>query len=263
MRRIKVILIIKMVLFLICSGAAIISAGEVEKSVEVKYFFPKWGTENPSPNPNCFYYWCQTRANNGHGNIRYCSVTIHNGEDTAGFFDPNTPNLIYVCGRSSDEAGHRDIRYFSETIIHEGLHRTHYNQTHGPGALSDADGDWLHDGLETCDDLNLNGVRDAEPYIDANGNGRYDPGESFQDIGLIRMELTLGEFRANARPRAVRYGNGNGTWDQEGPNMGGTSRYHANSRGGPYDDEDDTCYAIEANRADASNEDWANPGQQY
>jgi hypothetical protein len=236
---------------------------EAAESVNVRYFFPKWDTQNPSANPNCFYYWCQTGANNGHGNISYCSSTIHDGVATAGFFDPATPNLIYVCGKRTDEAGHRDIMYFSKTVIHEGLHRTHYNQTHGVGASPDADGDWLHDGLETCDDLNLNGVRDHEPYTDSNDNGQYDYGEPFEDIGLIRMELTLAEFRSGIPARAVRYGDGNGSWDQEGPNMNGTSRYHANTRGGLYDDEDDTCYAIEANAANASNEDWSKPGQQW
>jgi len=32
------------------------------------------------------------------------------------------------------------------------------------------------------------------------------------------------------------------------------------TKGGDYDDEDDTCYAIEENAADATSEDWANPG---
>ena len=264
MKRTKVILIVNMVLFVLCFGAVkSFSNEEVKKSVNVIYFFPKWGNENPSSDPNCFYYWCQTGANNGHGNISYCADTKHGGVATAGIFKPKTPNLIYVCGKKTDEAGHRDIKYFSETIIHEGLHRTHYKQTHGKDVSYDADGDWLNNGLETCDDFNLNGTRDFEPYTDTNGNGQYDSGESFEDVGLIRTELTLAEFNASSAARSVRYGKGNGGWDQEGPNMGGTSRYHANSRGGNYDDEDDTCYAIESDRVDASNEDWANPGEQY
>ena len=100
------------------------------------------------------------------------------------------------------------------------------------------------------------------PPEDTNGNGVLDPGE---DVGLIRRELTLAEFNNGSPERNVTYGAGNGVIDQETGPVVGTSRYHANSNGGLYDDEDDTCYA--ADQAYTTNGyttvDWSTSGGQW
>jgi len=241
-------------------------AGCNQDTQMVEIFFTKWATNNPDGSvPNCFYYWVRTSADNGErtqtGGISYDATAPY-----MGYYNGNSlgTNPIYVCGNSTNERGHTNINEFSATTIHEGLHRDHDAER---GVSTDTDGDWLIDTKETSDDLDLDYVRSAELYTDTNGNGQYDQGEPFDDVGLIRKVLSYSEWKQGNPETDVTYGDNNGVWDQEGPNIpegqadvATTSKYHANTHGGDYDDEDDTCYAIEENAADATSEDWANPG---
>ena len=254
-------------------------AKEITKTVNVKYFFPKNGIQNPSGDPNWFYYWNQVC---GDPNAVYDSALGYYGK-----FRPGTSTTnIYIGSAASgnnNTTGHSGIDCFCETGLHEGSHRTNYNRTHGAGAQPDSDGDWLRDADETNGDLNLNGALDSEDLDgdgnldaneDANGNGILDPGEDIdgdgrldvnEDVGMVRIELTLTEFNNGQPPRNVTYGAGNGVIDRETGAIGGSSRYHANTNGGPYDDEDDTCYAAESSWAAGSvdNQDWAHSGKQW
>lgn len=273
----KVFLIIMILVINLIGNLAF--AKTKEKTVNVKYFFPKSGTQNLTSNPNWFYYWNQVC---GDVNAVYKSGLAYYGT-----FDPGTSttdiNIGPPASGNNNTTGHSGIDCYCETIIHEGTHRTHYNETHGAGAQTDTDGDWLKDTDETNGDLNLNGTLDSEDKDgdgkldvneDTNGNGTLDPGEDKdgdgnldvnEDVGLVRIELTLTEYNASQSPRNVTYGAGNGVIDRETGTIGGTSIYHANSAGGPYDDEDDTCYAAESSWAAGSvdNQDWAHPGKQW
>ena len=177
-----------------------------------------------------------------------------------GQFSPTNHLEIQIgnsAGYVNTTLNDRGIDCFAETVIHESTHRQHYRETKINGR-PDSDGDWLQDSDERLGDLNLNTVQDTE---DANGNGVLDMGE---DKGLDRMELTLTEFNSGGLARSVLYGRQNQRIDQESEVMTGTSMYHANTRGGNYDDEDDTCYAAEStwNTGSADAFDWANPGKQ-
>jgi len=139
-------------------------AGEITKSVDVQYFFPRDGDQNPSSDPNWYYYWSQTGGNSGtheyDGNTPYF-----------GYYNPGD-NHFHIgppaCG-NNPETGHEGIDCFAETCIHEGLHQTHWQNWHND---PDADGDWLPDWYEDCGQDGIPHTNDA-----GEGNGIYDPGE--------------------------------------------------------------------------------------
>ena len=81
---------------------------------------------------------------------------------------------------------------------------------------------------------------------------------------MTRKELTLAEFSESAPERLIAYGVGNGSVDAEALPLSGTSMYHANTNGGDYDDEDDSCYEAEKswNTGTVDSQDWSNPGKQ-
>lgn len=277
--------------------------GEDTKTKEFNLFFVKWGDDNRNGVPNWFEYWNQIPGV-GDPNAEYDFFM-----DDYGQFRPDDNPKIFIGDLAAGQntaAGDFlpatmdiGIDTFAETIIHEGAHRQHWQETHGPGAAPDQDGDWLRDADETSEDLNLNGVLDTE---DQDGDGILDldvdnppfgnfPGPEdvdtdgdgvleFEDVGLIRLELTYAEFDTDddgmydgALPRNVIYGQGDGglptTEDVNGngvPDFGSSSAFHANSNGGIFDDEHDVCYALEwtwvvPNPA-VYRQDWANPGKQ-
>ena len=224
-----------------------------EENYEV--FFPKIAKNHPggqAGSPNWFYYWNMVCGDP--------NAVFNDSLPDYGQFSPTNPLEIQIgnsAGYVNTTLNDRGIDCFAETVIHESTHRQHYRETKINGR-PDSDGDWLQDSDERLGDLNLNTVQDTE---DANGNGVLDMGE---DKGLYRMELTLKEFNSGGLARSVLYGRQNQRIDQESEVMTGTSMYHANTRGGNYDDEDDTCYAAEStwNTGSADAFDWANPGKQ-
>ena len=224
-----------------------------EENYEV--FFPKIAKNHPggqAGSPNWFYYWNMVC---GDPNAVFNASLPDYGQ-----FSPTNPLEIQIgdsAGYVNTTLNDKGIDCFAETVIHESTHRQHYRETKINGR-PDSDGDWLQDSDERLGDLNLDTVQDTE---DANGNGVLDMGE---DNGLYRMELTLTEFNSGGLARSVLYGRQNQRIDQESEVMTGTSMYHANTRGGDYDDEDDTCYAAEStwNTGSADAFDWANPGKQ-
>lgn len=224
-----------------------------EENYEV--FFPKMATNHPggqAGSPNWFYYWNMVCGDS--------NAVFNASLPDYGQFSPTNPLEIQIgdsAGYVNTTLNDKGIDCFAETVIHESTHRQHYRETKINGR-PDSDGDWLQDSDERLGDLNLDNVQDTE---DANGNGVLDMGE---DNGLYRMELTLTEFNSGGLARSVLYGRQNQRIDQESEVMTGTSMYHANTRGGDYDDEDDTCYAAEStwNTGSADAFDWANPGKQ-
>ena len=163
---------------------------------------------------------------------------------------------------------HTGIHCMGVTVLHESTHRTQYDETHVYGvSVSDEDYDCVKNSYETLGDLNLNGNSDTE---DSNGNGILDPGE---DIGLIRKELTLDEFDVGDPVRQETYGNNNGIIDSESgpiytwnpPYHGETSKYHANTYGGAFDDGDDICYEAEESYTTNgyNDQDWSKGGAQW
>ena len=222
---------------------------------DYEVFFPKNAKNHPggqAGSPNWFYYWNMVC---GDPNAVFNASLPDYGQ-----FSPTNPLEIQIgdsAGYVNTTLNDKGIDCFAETVIHESTHRQHYRETKINGR-PDSDGDWLQDSDERLGDLNLDTVQDTE---DANGNGVLDMGE---DNGLYRMELTLTEFNSGGLARSVLYGRQNQRIDQESEVMTGTSMYHANTRGGDYDDEDDTCYAAEStwNTGSADAFDWANPGKQ-
>ena len=222
---------------------------------DYEVFFPKNATNHPggqAGSPNWFYYWNMVCGDP--------NAVFNDSLPDYGQFSPTNPLEIQIgnsAGYVNTTLNDKGIDCFAETVIHESTHRQHYRETKINGR-PDSDGDWLQDSDERLGDLNLDTVQDTE---DANGNGVLDMGE---DNGLYRMELTLTEFNSGGLARSVLYGRQNQRIDQESEVMTGTSMYHANTRGGDYDDEDDTCYAAEStwNTGSADAFDWANPGKQ-
>jgi hypothetical protein len=122
---------------------------------------------------------------------------------------------------------------------------------------TDTDGDWWADKYENRTDVNLNGVHDTE---DINSNGILDPSE---DTGLM---LTR-HYSVDMVASNVTYGSGNGKIDQEATpsDFTSTSKYHINTLGGSYDDEDDECYRIDLLVVEGTHKqkDWSKGGKQW
>lgn len=246
----------------------------VIKCDEAKYevFFLKDEKNNPSAAmsigagipeqamPNWLYYWGICSAA-GDPNCAYMYPTHpQNTPGTVGaVFRSNLPSLYFadLARLANTRTGHKGIDCFAEVVIHERLHRTHYNEI--IAGAPDTDMDNLKDADEVGGDLDLNGAVDTE---DTNLNGKLDSGE---DIGLDRKVLSGPEFIASQPEKVVKYGAGNGGLPDSETGTAGTSKYHANSLGGRFDDEDDLCYT-EENKwtvGSADGYDWAKPGKQH
>lgn len=114
----------------------------------------------------------------------------------------------------------------------------------------DRDGDWVRDSLDVSGDWNLNGMPDTE----------------VNEEGLIRLEWTMDEFKANQPSREERIGAGNEHVDVEPGPWYGSSRYYIFSFdrfNNEIDDGDNYCYQAKHNWHAHSMDDldWANPGK--
>jgi hypothetical protein len=139
-------------------------AGEITKTVNVIYFFERDGDQNPSSDPNWYYYWSQTSASSGN----------HEYEDRDDVYGSYTPgdDHFHICNPArlrNDNTNNDGIDCFAETCIHENLHQTHWENWHNE---PDNDGDWLPDWYEDRGQDGIPNTNDA-----GEGNGQYDPGE--------------------------------------------------------------------------------------
>ncbi|MEW6104182.1 MAG: hypothetical protein AB1630_10315, partial [bacterium] len=138
-------IILAYIVFGINSSFDIATAKEITKSVQVRYFFNKDGNENPSSDPNWYYYWSQTKANRG-------AHRYSNRNDVYGYYE-RTKNYFYVCNLASgynNETGNNGIDCFAETCIHENTHLTDWwgFWPNGYDPSQDGDGDDIPDSLE-------------------------------------------------------------------------------------------------------------------
>jgi len=109
--------LVLVVIMLMCFRLGI--AGEITKSVKVIYFFPKDGDQNPSSNPNWYYYWSQF--------IPRGRITIHMFDNSiSGYASTDviarTTRVSQRASEYNDETTHRGIHTFYETLAHESHH---------------------------------------------------------------------------------------------------------------------------------------------
>lgn len=129
----------------LCYTQTCINGGIISNTIDVIYFFPKNGTENPSGNPNWYYYWSQTTATTG---IHYYSTTTAN----YGYYNPGDTYFYIGAAASGTNSNtrHDGIDCFAETCIHENTHLTDW-QSFWPGGYNsaqDLDGDRIPDSQE-------------------------------------------------------------------------------------------------------------------
>lgn len=157
----NIFLIVLIITMSIIFGGNSISAATIEKTVNVIYFFPKNGTQNPSGNPNWFYYWSQGLS---------LSNLTYNAGTNWGMADPAT-NTVYIgdnAGYGPDPRhGLTGIDCFYTIASHELRHladfiaiRARYGVCCGPGTLPIAD-DPDRDGLPSFLDPYPNKVNGA------------------------------------------------------------------------------------------------------
>ena len=139
--------------------------------VTVEAFFPIDAKNNPGGQDyNWFYYWMQTSARSGIGQVQVLDVDRCTGELGIYFPGSQTINLCHPVAhmpdiRIADGAAVSFIDTFAIALLHEDQHRQNWNNWWSPSkrACFDADGDGKDDERPTCVmDTDRDLVPDAE-----------------------------------------------------------------------------------------------------
>lgn len=136
----------------------------------MRVFYPLEGTNNPSGDPNWFYYWLQTDARSGVGDIVFGGAVCP-GND--GYFQPGEAT-IHLCQSASgaetllvNGAKVSYIDLMAVTVLHEDRHRRDWLAWGQYPACPDTDGDGVPDPADGCIvDTDGDEIPDAEePFM--------------------------------------------------------------------------------------------------
>ena len=119
--------------------------------VDVIYFFPKDGHENPGgTDPNWYYYGSQFVDK---GRIKTLSYNPNLAFYGSTYPDTRVAEVGSLAGGYNDETGHTGIQSFYETLVHESCHIDIWEERWGVGgsrnSTDDTDGDFVPDAWET------------------------------------------------------------------------------------------------------------------
>jgi len=152
------------ILFIVSFAQHSTFARKIERTVNVKYFFPKDGTQNPSGDPNWFYYWSQA--------LRLSNLSYNAGTNwgAAPFGKADNVNIGNNAGYGPDPRHSlTGIDCFFTVALHELRHRNdfiaiieRYGNCCGPypdPSVDDPDGDLLPTFLDPHpNDVNGSGL---------------------------------------------------------------------------------------------------------
>lgn len=145
--------------------------------VEFELFFPRNAKGNSSGDANWFWYWLQTPARNGVGNIEYAESGPCDEAD--GYFRPGL-SKIFLCDSAANYNVNPVVGITSHyidnaavTVLHEDRHRINWDTWGRLPSCTDTDGDGKPDqapgckidtdGDEVPDDVELNPPLTAFP----------------------------------------------------------------------------------------------------
>lgn len=186
-------------IFLTIVMVNITAAEEITKTVNVIYFFPKNGYENPGGSvPNWYYYWKDG------GVCGITDVVHHNNRSDFGFYNDGEDH-IHVCNDAPtkntgpetyiNDAGTPSItvtgqgigpQCVAETIAHEFIHKQIYDDWHKEIVEAEKDGENDGDDYDDPDNDEVPNVKEKDFMgikTDPNDADTYNMGGNYSGYG--------------------------------------------------------------------------------
>ncbi|MGQ0644791.1 MAG: hypothetical protein ACT4O3_04800 [Elusimicrobiota bacterium] len=134
-----------------------VASDEITKTVGVKYFYPKNGSQNPEGTPNWFYYWRNALGQNAStvkydSSIQYGSASLSNrvriGDNSnPGFSVPYNHTFLFGYPRPTLD-GKSGSDLFTSVMAHELQHISDFEWVNANPGSTDSDGDFLPDAID-------------------------------------------------------------------------------------------------------------------